>query len=275
MSLVHLVALMVMALAPAERLSAPVSTPLQEADAVMQCQTWWHDMDVNGGAAAAVVAGNGLCINGFIDKGRDAVILESLGKTSSEVPLVVVIRSGGGDFDASMNVAEALQRRRPTVIADMVCASSCSDYIITAGVRRIVRADTFLVYHGGITLRLLDDAGPQIEALAKADPKIKYDAAMAHMRDVIGAQMARQDSFMVRAGVDPKIFAWMDEANSKSGEAIASRCPADSHIIQYSREALARFGLTFDEYGAPRSQAEVDALLHKLGRQSKICYWQE
>jgi len=249
--------------------------PNRETEAVAACEDWWRPLNVNDPATAASVSGNGLCINGFIDKGTDAAVVGLIESTSHASPLIVVVRSGGGEFDAAMNVAEALQERPTTVIADMICASSCADYIVVAARRRIVLDDTFLVYHGGVTMRLLDQARPQIEALAKADPTVDPAAAMSQMQAMVTAQIARQDAFMARAGVKPEIFAWMDEANAPANAALVARCPAGSHVIQYSEKSLARFGLTFDHYGAPRSQTEVDALLRKLGRDSKICYWRE
>ena len=189
--------------------------------------------------------------------------------------MIVVVRSGGGEFGATMNVAETLQKRRPTVIVDTICASSCADYIVAAGGRRIIRDGSFLLYHGGVTMRLLDQARPQIDALAKTDPKIDPAAAMTQMQALITTQMARQNAFMGQAGIRPEIFAWMDEANAPSAQNHVEHCSTDANVIQYSQAALARFGFTFDYYGAPRSQAEVDALLLKLGRDSKVCSWRD
>lgn len=251
------------------------SDPSGEDKIVVACEDWWRPLDVNGPATATSVSGNGLCINGFLDTGTDAAILGLIQASRDKSPLIVVVRSGGGEFDAAMNVAEALQERRPTVIADTLCASSCANYIIVAGVRRIVRDDTFLLYHGGITMSLLNQARAQIEALAKTDPKIDPAAAMSQMQAMIATQKARQDAFMVRAGVKPEIFAWMDKANSPEAAHSVKDCPSDSRVIQYSDAVLARFNLKFDHYGAPRSQGEADALIRKLGRNSKVCYWQE
>lgn len=256
-------------------LAAAAPTPEMETRIAAACEDWWHPLDANDAATATTVPGNGLCINGFIDAGTDAAILDDLRSMDDRAPLLVVVRSGGGEFDATMNVAEALQKRRPTVIADTICASSCANYIITAGERRIVRDGSFLLHHGGITMDLMDQVRPQVEALAKADPTIDTAAAVSAMRATIAGQMARQDAFMARAGVKPEIFAWMGEANSPAAAAAVADCPPESRIIQYSEVALGRFGLDFDHFGAPASQAEVDARLRKLGRDSKICYWQE
>jgi hypothetical protein len=256
-------------------MAAPASAADMEARAVAACEDWWRPLEINAPATATAVAGNGLCINGFIDSGTDAAILARIAAADRASPPVVVVRSGGGEFEATMNVAEALQERRPTVIADTICASSCASYLIPAGARRIVRNDSFLLYHGGITMGLLEQARAQIQALAKADPKIDPATETARMRATIAAQVARQDAFMARAGVRPEIFAWMDTANSAAAADHVMDCPPDSGIIQYSQAALGRFGLTFAHYGAPRSQAEVDTLLRRSGRDSKICYWQE
>ena len=267
-----LVLLMVAPVSAAE----PSAEPEREAQVVAACKNWWRLLDVNAPGTSESVPGNGLCISGAIETGTDAAMLNSIQAAPDGPPLIAVIRSGGGEFEASMNVAEALQKRRPTVIANTVCASSCANYIMAAGARRIVQDDTFLLYHGGITLRMFDDqARPQIEALAATDPKIDVAAAMAQMRTLVITQKARQDAFMIRAGVKPEIFAWMDEADSPAARSIVARCPPDSRVIQYSQAALARFGLTFDHFAAPQSQTEVDALLRKLGRNSKVCYWQE
>jgi len=66
----------------------------------------------------------------------------------------------------------------------------------------------------------------------------------------------------------------MDLVNHMTPAEQAAHCPADTDIIAYPPQVLARFGLTFDSYGGPRSQAEVDAVVKKDGRSgTHICYW--
>ncbi len=242
-----------------------------EHTVIAKCEGWWRGLDVNGEATATPVPG-GVCINGFLDAGRDAPILDALKGTD---PVTVVIRSGGGDALASMNVAEVLRARPTTLIADTLCASSCADYLIVAARRRVVLDDTLLLYHGGVTLDLLNDAAPQVAAVAKADPKVDYALGMEKTRVDINGKITRQEALLTASGVSPTLFRWMDLINHMTATEAASHCRDGTSIIQYPPQVLANFGLTFDVYGAPDSQAAVDALLHKLGKTTNVCFWKE
>jgi ATP-dependent protease ClpP protease subunit len=260
-----------------------VTTPPGHADtrisateqrAIDACRAWWHPLDINAEATAMANA-DGLCVSGFVDSGRDKAILSELAELPRDGAPVVVIRSGGGEFMASMTVAEALLARKATVIGDTLCASACANYILAAGARRIVLPDSFLLFHGGMTMDLMAQAEPQVGELMKADPRIRHDEARATLKAELDASIARQNALMVKAGINPEIFEWMGRANTMSGEEIARNCPADTHVIQYRRDRLQGFGYRFDLYDAPATQAETDALLRKLGRESKVCFWAE
>src|SRR6185312_3841566 len=167
-----------------------------------------------------------------------------------------------------------VQAQTATVIADVLCASSCADFILPAGKRRVVSEDTLLLYHGGVTLEALNAAAPQVEALARRDPRVNFDHLMEQNRQQLNAEIAQQESLLVREGVSPVLFRWMDLVNHMTPAEQAAHCPADTDIIAYPPQVLARFGLTFDSYGGPRSQAEVDAVVKKDGRSgTHICYW--
>ncbi len=244
-----------------------------ERELIVRCETWWKTLDVNGEATVGSVPG-GLCINGYLDAGRDAPILDAL-KPSGTAPVTIVIRSGGGDALASMNVAEVLRARPTTLIADTLCASSCADYLIVAAKRRVVLDNTLLLYHGGVTLDLLNDAASQVAAAAKADPKVDYALGMEKTRVDINGKIARQEALLTASGVSPTLFRWMDLINHMTAAEAESHCRTGTSIIQYPPQVLARFGLTFDVYGAPNSQGAVDALLHKLGKTTNVCFWEE
>jgi len=248
--------------------------PARESAVLAACRAWATPLDVNAEMTMTVVDG-GICVNGMMDRGAEKPFVEAL-KRFDGTPVVIFIRSGGGAAEATLPMGEAVQTHTATVVADLLCASSCADYILPAGKRRVVTQDTLLLYHGGVTLDALTSAASQIEALAKTDKRIDVDHGIEQMRQQLNAEIATQESLLVKAGISPSLFRWMDLINHMTPAEQATHCPAGSDIIAYPPEVLARFGLTFDVYGGPRSQAEVDAIVRKDGRaNTHICYWRD
>lgn len=251
-----------------------VAPPAQEASVLAACRAWMRPLDFNAEMTVATVDG-GLCVNGMMDRGTEGPFLAAL-KRFDRKPLVIVARSGGGAAEASLPMGEAVQAQTATVVADGLCASSCADFLLPAGKRRVVTTDTLLLYHGGVTLEALNAAAPQVEALARKDPRISYDHMMEQNRQQLTGEIALQEQLLVKEGISPSLFRWMDLINHMTSAEQDQHCPAGSDIIAYPPEVLARFGLTFDIYGGPRSQAEVDAIVRKDGRHNThICYWRD
>jgi len=251
-----------------------VAPPAQEASVLAACRAWMAPLDFAAEMTVTTVDG-GICANGMMDRGTEGPFLQALKRFDTR-PVVVVVRSGGGAAEASLPMGEALQARTATVVADGLCASSCADFILPAGKRRIVTTDTLLLYHGGVTLEALNVAAPQVEALARDDPHIGYDHTMEQNRRQLAGEIALQEQLLVKEGISPSLFRWMDLINHMTSAEQEAHCPAGSDIIAYPPEVLARFGLTFDSYGGPRSQAEVDAIVRKDGRRNThICYWKD
>jgi len=251
-----------------------VAPPAQETVVLAACRAWMKPLDLNAEMTVATVDG-GLCVNGMMDRGTEGPFLDAIKRVGNR-PVVIIIRSGGGAAEASLPMGEAVQATTATVIADMLCASSCADFILPAGKRRVVTQDTLLLYHGGVTLETLNAAAPQVEAMAKKDPHLNFDHAMEQNRQQLNGEITRQEQLLVKAGISPTLFRWMDLINHMTPAEQATHCPANTDIIAYPPQVLARFGLTFDSYGGPRSQAEVNAIVKKDGRHdTHICYWQD
>ena len=251
-----------------------IAPPPQEAAVLAACRAWMKPLYFNAEMTVRTVDG-GLCVNGMMDRGTEGPFLDGLKRFDGK-PVVIVVRSGGGAAEASLPMGEAVQAKTATVIADLLCASSCADFILPAGKRRIITQDTLLLYHGGVTLETLNAAAPQVEAMAKKDPHLNFDHAMEQNRQQLNGEIAQQERLLVKEGISPSLFRWMDLINHMAPAEQAAHCPADTDIIAYPPQVLARFGLTFDSYGGPRSQAQVDAIVKKDGRHdTHICYWQD
>ena len=262
----------------------PISTPAQIQAVTSQCESWFTNQGFDDPAATKIVTG-GVCFNGYIHKGDDVPFLAALTQTPDDRPLVIVVRSSGGDTDTALAMGEALLDRPATVVASQICASSCANYLLTAGQSRIVQKDTLLLYHGGITLDFLEGAAAQTRQQIKAqaaqnpqlipDPEPLIDHSIEETRQQLTALVARQDSFLVRAGISPTFFRWMDLFNHMGEAEQATHCPAPSYMIVYPPARLASLDLRIDMYDGPTSQAEVDRLMTARHLKKPLCYWQE
>jgi hypothetical protein len=60
----------------------------------------------------------------------------------------LVISSGGGDTVAGRHVGRWVRDMGLVVEVDVICFSSCADYVFPAGRARVIRADAFVGWHG-------------------------------------------------------------------------------------------------------------------------------
>lgn len=254
--------------------AASLASPVQETAVTQACLAWLKPLDIESPLSIKRVEG-GLCLNGHIQTDDYKPVLIQLDTFDKATPLVVVVRSSGGEVNAAMAIGEGFLDRPITVIAEQLCASSCANFLITAGHRRIVRPDTLLLYHGAITLDQLDQLLPQLQASATGDDTLNIADTFLNTYNYTVASISRQDAFLTKAGISPTLFRWMDLINHMTPPEVESHCPPDSAVVQYPPSVLASFSLTFDEYDPPHTQAEIDALEHKLGKKAPICYWRD
>jgi len=254
--------------------AAPLASPAQEVAVTQACLDWLKPLDIEAPLSIKRVEG-GLCLNGHIQTNDDKPVLTQLNTFDKATPLVMVVRSSGGEVNAAMAIGESLLDRPTTVIAEQLCASSCANFLITAGHRRIVAPNTLLLYHGATTLDQLDQLLPQLNASAAQDNTLNVADTFLNTYNYTVESIGRQDAFLTKAGISPTLFRWMDLINHMTPSEAESHCPPDSAVIQYPPEVLARFGLTFDEYDPPHTQTEIDVLEHTLGKKAPICYWRD
>jgi hypothetical protein len=60
----------------------------------------------------------------------------------------LVISSGGGDTVAGRHVGRWVRDMAMVVEVDVICFSSCADYVFPAGRARVIRGDAFVGWHG-------------------------------------------------------------------------------------------------------------------------------
>lgn len=241
----------------------------RETAIIEACRTWSRSSD-NQSQPVRQIASDGLCFSGPINDETSAAFVSALSKFEPSAPVVVVVNSGGGEINAGMAMGEVLIPRQTTVVAQKVCASSCANYLFTAGDRRVIDDDALLLFHGGA--HRLDEAQLR-EAIAAQVAAEQVEAQVAGVRAGVQKQIDRQDAFLRRAGVDVNFFRWMAGFNDLSEDGRLALCPTpDPVMILYSDRLLATHGVTVDASRGPRSQAALDAAVRTLGRSDAVCF---
>jgi len=155
-------------------------------------------------------------------------------------------------------------------VAHRVCASSCGNYLFTAGDRRVIDDDALLLFHGGA--RLIDEAELRA-AIAPQIPADQLDAQVAMVLADLGKQVGRQDAFLELADLDVDLFRWMAGFNALSEEEFFALCPVrDPAMILYSDALLAEHGIVVHENRGPKSDEAVAAGVAALGRPGAACF---
>lgn len=120
------------------------------------------------GKAGVHAAGDVICFFSPITRNQSAA--QFLANPISDNG-IVVLRSGGGDVEDALTMAEALLTKQVTVVVAGNCVSSCANYLFLAGIKKIVLANSWVVWHGGPAIRKeYDGPGMTFAAARKLDP---------------------------------------------------------------------------------------------------------
>lgn len=103
------------------------------------------------------------------------------------------IDSPGGDVALALELGEWVQDRHLDVEVVGECASSCANYVFTAGQRKFLHPDSVLMWHGGAFQQSLED-----------DAVERGPAVVQALR----AWRQRELAFFKRSGVDPLITVY-------------------------------------------------------------------
>ncbi|MDY6924691.1 MAG: hypothetical protein SWI22_12120 [Pseudomonadota bacterium] len=246
-----------------------VAPPEREAAVIAACASWNAGREAEAPPRTHRVEPDGLCFAGDITSESSAAFVETLSGFDPATPLVVVVISEGGEVNAGMAMGEALVPYTATVVAHRVCASSCGNYLFTAGDRRVIDDDALLLFHGGA--RLIDEAELR-EAIAPQVPADQLEAQIAGVLADLETQVRRQDAFLELAGVDVDLFRWMAGFNDLTEDAFFALCPVrDPRMVLYSDRLLAEHGVVVHENRGPHSDEAVAEGIAALGHPGSAC----
>lgn len=261
---------MLLALLLAFLASADVAAPGREAEVLSACSDRMSSSAHDAPAQTYAIGADGLCFTGAIQADSAAAFVRALNQIDPETPLVVVVRSGGGEVNAGMAMGEALIPRVSTVIAHQICASSCANYLFTAADRRVIDDNALLMFHGGVFPQERSAIRANLEGLVPPD---QLEGAVESVLIDIDAQIARQDAFLLKAGVDVDLFRWMGRIADLPPDQMREICaPPGAGMIVYSDGLLAAHKVMVHENRGPTNSGDVEASLTTLGTPGFACF---
>lgn len=156
-------------------------------------------------------------------------------------PVVLNIRSGGGETMAGMELGRWVARQALPVKVVEYCFSSCANYVFTAAPSRVVSNFAMVGYHGGMSSTSFALA-PEMEAAFAALPAGEQAAARKKFMDELFADMAPkaqlERKFFDEIGVQQRIttLGQTDEYEKRYGS-------TDAVGWTYTVESFARLGV--------------------------------
>lgn len=245
---------------------------------VDQCIEWANGQELYGPGKTHRIGPDLLCFTGGIDHDSAKAFVTRLEDISTDTPLTVVVRSGGGAAGAGLTMGEALARHDATVVVDALCASSCANYLFLSAERRVVLQDGIVVFHGGATMKIWPEMERQLRALIEERDGTDFIAdepaeqALVRIRAELESSVKRQSAFLRAMNLDPDFFEWF---NDVPDDVWLQRCEAavEDEVVVFSKNSLLQRGITLASYAGPESQAELDEILAGMRRQGEACFW--
>lgn len=229
----------------------------QDADSptkvIAECKEW---MDRQSAMEAAesrdnfTAKGSGACINGEIDDDLHEKFFAWLGQLPSETKPVVVIRSGGGEAFAAIDIAEALQQREAAVYVYDVCASSCANYIYSGVRNRHSIGTTILLFHGGLAKDTAQEMAAVFDDLLRSPDGKHIENPVSERRELMEraeTYLKKQDKLLIAAGIDPVIihgFSDMEMTDLASADCDPAREPELEYAVFFSEDLVRALGIS-------------------------------
>jgi len=140
-----------------------------------------------------------LRFSGHIQSG-DSESLESILKPEDKT---LYLDSRGGDAEVGVRLALKILPNKMTVIVDGFCASSCANYLFTAGYKKEIRKG-WVGYHGNMTALLAKDWDESVKEM-----KEKYNLTDEQIEEMYQRLLKSSDlekSYFASIGVSQNLF---------------------------------------------------------------------
>lgn len=185
------------------------------------------------------------------------------------------IRSGGGDSEAALRLAQQLNGvRGRTVILD-VCASACANYLYAAMKARSIHGRAAILFHGGFGPQIRLQAEDSLRSLIAENPGLFTDPEEEIARNLtrLDQLAAEQDDLLDEAGVSRAVIE--DFYRVELDSLPASACTGDSRMertfLFFSALQIERLGLGSDSGVLLSDTPAVHDWLAAMGADFSVC----
>lgn len=173
---------------------------------------------------------NAIRFSGDIQRGD----FESLQAILSADDRILYLDSKGGDVEVGVRLASHLLPRQLTVIVDGICASSCANYLFTAGLNKEIRRG-WVGFHGNATALMAQDWHEVTRKFKEEGGLSDQQISELHARFMALAEI--EQKYLERAGVDQALF----ERTQKPDKGVGDGVPY--HFLLPRPETFERYGI--------------------------------
>lgn len=220
-----------------------------------------------------------ICYGGQIDREGADRFLEVLAEIP-EGPVDLVVRSLGGQVEPALEMGEALRARGYSIHVSSSCVSSCANYLFLPAAGRSILADSYVMFHGGMTPGFLAGLREQLaQELRKRRPDVERVAFLQRDIDAFADLRQRERALYSASGVDPEFMRFFDDTfNALRGRAFRDRCQGRrlARAVVFSDRFLAERGVQIDLNLGPRTAEELVEFWVRRGgdaRTMDVCWW--
>jgi hypothetical protein len=176
--------------------------------------------------AGVRVQGDTVYYTGNVSKASSAAFDAAVAGVARGQVTRMVISSGGGDTVEGRHVGRWVRDMGLVVEVDVICFSSCADYIFPAAKARVIRADAFVGWHGNerqFHVLAAREGVPLAEILARFVPEgltpEQRDAFMQDFFDTVAVTQKDEAEFYAQLGLDDAfaVCAVGDDAEARFG----------------------------------------------------------
>ncbi|MCU0946731.1 MAG: hypothetical protein MUF47_00550 [Porphyrobacter sp.] len=255
-------------------------TSASDSHVVEACKEWISsraDLDEGDKQDSFITKKSAACIDGEIDQEMQVRLNSWINTIPAGTRPILVIRSGGGDAYAAIDIAEALQAKDAEVYAFDICASSCANYIFSGVRRRHAIGSPALLFHGGLSKDFPQEVESEFDSfLSTPEGKSVENPTLVKNSLVEKAQeyQKRQEKLLAAAGVDPIIIHGFDKFELQ--DLGPENCTAEeSAEIEYafffSEDMVTRLGIMPVSGKLEYRSGTINQKLNRSNQLSKAC----
>lgn len=242
-----------------------------------QCQRWFDErpfLNSSSGIDVKIITSDLLCLDGYLDADVATDILSWADQDSSDQKSLVV-RSGGGEAQAGLEIAEKLQSNNIHVYIYDICASSCANYLFAMARHRHILDEAIVLFHGGYSDRSKDNALILFDKMIMNDLGIIEDVALARESIVedFNSKISLQNKLYDNVAVSRNIIYGVDNINLIIEESDSKYIEETNScdFLTLSKSQLEMLGVSWSGGNLISDEISINKIIEDIGMSYHIC----